>query len=1571
MYKCDLCSKTFKSETKYDSHFSKCEAENRITDDEDENMSVSSMLSHTAMEIDKLSSDKKLLKDELKRLMSAYSKKKEETTFLSGENKRLREDRNKALEQVSFLEKEKKKDDQTNKSVQQLTEKYNKSLEKLQEKILTQQNENTGYRERLETHFKDREKEIRKEVSFLETQIIDLKTAHDHERYNMNQILLSMKAEKETFKAQILKEKDTEFNSILDEKNTTLMNLKMRCDTAETKLANTIRTHETTLTNMRVECEMKINSIQTEMLSMRNDYEDRLSDREKYYSTKIDYIEKRSSENVNKIVTDYEAKLNEQNTKYIQIIESLHSDHSYQNKVASDEILRLSSELEYHKRSLQDSLSKKESELRVDASEKFYSLKSEYEKTLFLYKQDLETNSVKKDNQIITLTEQVKDLNNKLGKAELTNKQQKDDLEAFKKQFIQTINNQAKECDIIIKERENIINELENRLSSIHTEANDKLSKTKKAYDDLLNISEKDREELTRHKTKLQELTTHLTKIEINHKTELDKINEMVLEKVKEQKSMIDMKYKDNINTLETELKQLNVKYNEDTQSLKHIYNITNSELQSIKITMKIEYDQKIKDITKKHYEELDDIKSKYTEEINALTSSLNASQLDKTNTIQLYENKLMSKMNEQKAILISEYAQEIEKVSGKLRTSELSHADVKRQMVEALNKQRTGLIDDKKRELAALETTYRQMTEDNERLNKQEIFKLTSIYDTKMDEKAAEYKKLELSIHTSYQDASKNREIEMEKFKNELTKKITTLQDEKNDLIVNNRKELNDAITTLKEEYDDKLNKTRKQYEEKINEYIYRIKNMEQEIGLLINENKGKIKELETRLNESEENATKLKYQLEDTKMSNNDTIKKMNAERDILLSENRRLNDLEERLKSRDETVSKYLAQINLLSSENSQLGEDKKRDLIKLEEKLKIDFQERINHMIHRKDKSISSITMENTKLKERISTFMEDKNKEIEELETRHKYTLQEAQTEMSSTIDSMNAKFNQRMNKIVEENDTIIYSKENKIKDLEEKNRKYETDYQTLVTKVHGLSVSYMTKLKELTDEKDIIITSKNREIQELENKLKLAHKETKNNYNILKEDFMKQKEGIEEAIKNIYNDKINKLTNDIERLENLKSKDLIEQEKLIKKEYERYLSIAQSEMENKINQYMLQINTLNKEKEDISALKLKEISTLENKLIIAEENLNIYRKKMDDTTMKYIDQVTKLNNEKDIILAEKKTELKEMEKQITSLKEEHIKEKLKIEEYIARTFIAQINQLKHDKTCLERSIQSMKKDFDERIEIENNENINKLTLQLEDAENIIKSYNQQFMKLNEQIASYKSELDVARSQTKEAIMNKELLSTNVQKLQAESELFKRDSIEMLDKQRKSLLESNSLEVNRLNQLIKDQELKITQFSLIVSQLNKKSEELERVNSDTVKQNTTLNEEISKLQIVCKNLKHGGILMIEEQRKSLDESNQLEVKRLNQLIQDLETKVTQLTLINNQNMEIAATKDMITANLRKLQTDFEILKRDSVLTLDRQRKTLTTSHSLDMERLKQIIKEQELKIEQKL
>ena len=1567
MYKCDLCSKTFRSETKYDSHFSKCEAENRVTDDEDENRSVSSMISHTAMEIDKLSSDKKMLKEELKRLMSAYSKKKDETTFLSGENKRLREDRNKALEQIAVLEK--KKDEQNNKSVQQLTEKYNKSLEKLQEKILTQQNENTGYRERLETHFKDREKEIRKEVSFLETQIIDLKTAHDHERYNMNQVLLSMKAEKETFKAQILKEKDSEFNTILEDKNTTLLNLKMRCDTAETKLANTIRTHETTLTNMRVECEMKINSIQTEMLAMRNDYEDRLSDREKYYTTKIDYIEKRSSENVTKIVNDYEAKLNEQNTKYTQIIESIHGDHSAQNKSASDEIFRLSSELEYHKRSLQDSLLKKESELRVNTSEKFYSLKSEYEKNLFLYKQKIEANSASKDNQIITLTEQVNDLNGKLGKAELTNKHQKADLDAFKKQFIESINTQAKECDIIIKERENIVNELEKRLSSIHSEANEKLSKTKKAYDELLSVNDKDKEEITRCKTRIQELTTHLTKMEISNKTDLERLNEMLVEKVKEQKNIIDLKYKDDLNKLGTELKQLKVSYNEDTQSLKHMYSITNSELSSIKTTMKIEYDQKIKDINKKHYDELDDVKSKYVEEINALSSSLNAAQLDKTNTIQLYENKLMSKLNEQKAKLISEYAQEIEKVSGKLRTSELSHADLKRQMIETLNTQRMGLIDDKKREIAALETTYRQKIEDIERLNKQEIFKLTSVYDTKMDEKAAEYKKLELSIHSTYQEASKNREIEMEKFKNEFTKKIATLQDEKNDLIVNNRKELNDTIDSLKQEYDDKLNKIRRQSEDKINDYIYRIKNMEQEIGLLINENKSKVKELENRLNESEENSTKLKYQLEDTKITNNDTIKKMNAEIDLLSSENRRLKDIEDRFKSREELLSKYLAQINHLSAENVQLVEDKKRELIKLEEKLKIDFQEKMNQFIHRKDKSMSGIINENTSLKEQLSTFIDDKNKEIEELEKRHKYTLHEAEIEMSSKIDVMNAKFNHNMNKIIEEKETIIYSKDNKIKDLEEKNSKYETDYQKLVTRANDLSISYMSKLKDLADEKDNLIMFKNKEIHDLENSLKIAHQETKNSYNVLKEDFMKQKQDIEEAIKNMYNDKINKLSNDIERLENLKSKDLIDQEKLIKKEYERYLSAVKLEMENKINQYIIQINLLTTEKYTISTSKSKEIAALESKITTLEETFNTYRMKMDDTTMRYIDQITKLNNEKELILAEKQNNLKEFDKQISVLNQEHINDKLKSEEITVRMFLAQIKQLKHDKLCLERNIQSIKTEFECKTEIEKNENINKLKIQLEDAENIINSYNQQFMKLNDQITGYKKELEVSRSQNKEVIMTKDILTLNIQKLQAEFEILKRDSIDMLDRQRRSLMETNSLEVSRLNQLIKDQELKIIQFTLMISQLNKKHDELEKLNSDMLKQNTTLSSDISKLQDVCKNLKHGGVLMLEEQRKSLDESNQLEVTRLNQIIQDLETKVTQLTLINNQNMEIAASKGLISTNLRKLQTDFDILKRDSLLTLDRQRKTLTASHAIDIERLKQIIKEQELKIEQ--
>ena len=87
MYKCPICSKIFISKTSYNEHLSRCENENRITDDEDVRSTTSSVSSYTVDNSEKIN-DKKALKEEIRVLLEKYEEKKSENKTLK---KRLKE----------------------------------------------------------------------------------------------------------------------------------------------------------------------------------------------------------------------------------------------------------------------------------------------------------------------------------------------------------------------------------------------------------------------------------------------------------------------------------------------------------------------------------------------------------------------------------------------------------------------------------------------------------------------------------------------------------------------------------------------------------------------------------------------------------------------------------------------------------------------------------------------------------------------------------------------------------------------------------------------------------------------------------------------------------------------------------------------------------------------------------------------------------------------------------------------------------------------------------------------------------------------------------------------------------------------------------------------------------------------------------------------------------------------------------------------------------------------------------------------------------------------------------------
>lgn len=485
------------------------------------------------------------------------------------------------------------------------------------------------------------------------------------------------------------------------------------------------------------------------------------------------------------------------------------------------------------------------------------------------------------------------------------------------------------------------------------------------------------------------------------------------------------------------------------------------------------------------------------------------------------------------------------------------------------------------------------------------------------------------------------------------------------------------------------------------------------------------------------------------------------------------------------------------------------------------LLIEFAIYIDVLLELNNKFIEQILNENTELQQNnieLENLIKQKNKEIEEIKNDN---------------NILNDKYNILLNQI--ESLKIIYDK--KIQELINSNQ------QDLYNKIQDLS-SIQEKLQKLIDEKSNII-----------NKLKES--------NLI--DNLKDNDNLLDIINNLIVELTQNRKNIFE-LSNLNTK--------LTKEHNL-------ELEELINKHKLELENLNKSKEELINKLTEEINKL--KTNITNKNINI---------IQYKTKIEILENAKIKLL----TENKELSNKIVILENQLTENNIKIIQL-------ENEQKKYDETILENSILNDK--INQLIE-ENN----KLT---SEKKNLLEKMEKELTILKDEISNENIQKETNINTLKNIIKNNTLLvitlniknkrlNEQIIKLQQENEEYKNKQLEIIKEKELNNIES----IKKYNELEKKYNLNLNELGQIKEIVNEYNTKL----SEALYNNKLTIEEKEKLAIEIVQLKETNLLLNEEliQQKNLIEQKKELLKQKEEMIVNKSNKIEELkNIIKNINI----------------------------------------------------------------
>ena len=1049
---CEFCKKIFLSKSSYLEHLKDCDPDDR-DETEDELLSVSSATSYN---VEKLISNKNSLREELKKLMSKYEKKKIETSELKKqmeelavEKKKFEDDLKAKYGEILGMVEEKKetmkdKENKLRERDDRLREREGKIKEKeerfvYQEKMVSEREDRVRESEQFLKQREDRVYQSENRVRELEMKIDAMQQEHRQLLYNIDQEkgrigmqIANMSNEKEMVRQQTLKMKDVEIEKMLLDKNTAILDMKSTVEQNEKKMSKVIEETDKVVADVRVETELQLQKMRNECMRMRSDYEKQMYDMKVFYSSKMEQGESKLKNDMSILSADYESKLKQKDENYQRVIETLQGEYNKKNKEFNDNMISLRSDLEFYKKSLTETISKKETEVKADATQRYYELKMEYEKQLNILEQESRAKEFSFALKEKEYEDRIASVERKLEESKTSVISMNAALSETSKKYEQKLVEENARFDKNLKEQKQQIQVLEEEISRQRKEMEVRAHRASVSQDELMKNIKKEKQEKELLLASQADMKADVERKLSAFRDQVDNASDKATNKIEEARLGLEKQYRERIAALEDEVKTVRTKYTTETSQLYQKISFLNLEFKTLEASTKRENDEKIKTLLSKHSEEMGRLMSKNNAEIQLFRSECTNLKSELDNHKRLFETTVTSKLNDQKAQLMTEFADELEKVNGVLFKTQQEFYNYKKTSIETLNNQRSSLLEDKKKELSDLET------------------RLTKELDKQLDASQREINNLREELA----GLGKKKDDEKEKACNHLlneiddySSRLSVCKQEFEAKIVDIQrfyeKKMQEKEESLLGRMKDETEKLRKHNNEQSSKYNFEIRKLLQEIEMMSQSKQMEINSLQNSVVETEKEVDHLKKTLDDYKLFHAETVKRISVEKEKMAIENKQRQVLEEKLKTKDEQLNSSWQQISLLSEENMMLKtqkhqeienlqkeknlilSEKQQDIRMLEETLKQKFTDQFSTLKHGYEETIAQLIQKN-----QVEHVKLDHDKRIASL-------IENFNLEKRALTDSISATFLQQINELKDKLATIEFERKQAVQRLEE------------------------------------------------------------------------------------------------------------------------------------------------------------------------------------------------------------------------------------------------------------------------------------------------------------------------------------------------------------------------------------------------------------------------------------------------------------------------------------------------------------------------------------------------------
>jgi len=568
-----MCSKSYTSSTRYESHLRRCElrpASRQSSRQSSRRSSVSrSDISDVERDskskedyyvmIKKLSADRSLLKNQVKKYADELKKRVDDIGVLITERDQLTKD-------LSAMEKKRES--------RSVIKKLEKTIMTLQERLTVQKEDADKARQTMESHFKSQEAKIQEQLKSLLTKEQKLNTDLEHERKSLQQLRETYRNERANIRNAYDEEKQQQLNDILADKHKICSDMEKKIRDMTDNFETERKKHFLELRQLRSEIATEKEKASREINKVKATFGDAIERERQQMQSRIVNIQEKHAVQLQQLEDKYIAdiklekeKLEKTEQRAVTVISNRDMEiENLRNENAKkiEEIERMYKE----KIEKSDQLTSTQFETRINA------IKEQYERKYKQLQSKAESTIEQLSRQVGGLTDSTEKLRHDAEHYKNMANRLKENNQLLNKQFTVNMARQTEDNQKLVDNRDKKILELEKELGNVRKDNYTKSEYISRVENRIVQLDADNKNFAAQN-----EEITKMAKDEVNrlHET-IDAIKEDCIEKlqaetekVNEVRRQMSLDRDERVNAISVELEKVNRELEDERKKCKHI----------------------------------------------------------------------------------------------------------------------------------------------------------------------------------------------------------------------------------------------------------------------------------------------------------------------------------------------------------------------------------------------------------------------------------------------------------------------------------------------------------------------------------------------------------------------------------------------------------------------------------------------------------------------------------------------------------------------------------------------------------------------------------------------------------------------------------------------------------------------------------------------------------------------------------------------------------------------------------------------------------------------------------------